>query len=76
MSLGKVKEWGAIEGFELESKKGWTGNSKLGELVLGWLKEDLVERGPRNKGTSSEGAAYNNPGIGGYGAEEFDKRTF
>lgn len=78
MSLGKVKEWGATGSFDIEKKTGWTGNSRLGELVLTWLKEDLAERGPRNKGLSSEGAAYVNPGIGGYGAEDYEKkeRTF
>lgn len=80
MSLGKVKEWGSIGSFEGklgEGSIGKTGNSRLGMLVLQWLKDDLAERGPRNKGLSSEGAAYNSPGIGGYGAEEYDKkRTF
>lgn len=75
MSLGKVKQWGGIEEFDIKVREGgdWTGNSKLGELVLVWLKEDLDERGPRNKGKGSEGTAYVNPGVGGYGSE---KRTF
>lgn len=73
MSLGKVKEWGAIETFELEGKVPNTGNSRLGELVLTWLKDDLKERGPRNMGKHSEGAAYLSGGVGGYGAENFDK---
>jgi CCR4-NOT complex subunit CAF16 len=68
MSLGKVKEWGAMETFELKGK-GETGNSRLGELVLGWLKDDLQERGPRNRGLGSEGTAYMIGGIGGYGSE-------
>lgn len=72
MSLGKVKEWGPMEGFEIEGK-GSSGNSKLGELVLGWLKEDLEERGPRNGAVGSEGKAYFNPGLGGYGAEDITK---
>ncbi|PBP20534.1 putative ABC transporter [Diplocarpon rosae] len=77
MSLGKVKEWGGIERFELEGAGTRSGNSRLGELVLGWLKDDLRERGPRNQGKGSEGAAYLNGGVGGYGAEDFDKkRTF
>jgi CCR4-NOT complex subunit CAF16 len=69
MSLGKVKQWGPVE--ELELKEGEVesrGNSRLGQLVLGWLKEDLAERGPRNNMQGSEGKSYNNPGIGGYGA--------
>ena len=73
MSLGKVKEWGAEGEFEIEGKLGYTGNSRLGELVLTWLKEDLEERGPRNKGEASEGTAYLTAGVGGYGSE---KRTF
>ena len=71
MSLGKVKEWGAMEEFDLGSR-GVTGNSRLGELVLIWLKDDLKERGPRNMGLGSEGKAYNPAGLGGYGIE---KRT-
>jgi hypothetical protein len=38
--------------------------------VLGWLKDDLRERGPRNRGVGSEGKAYFSPGFGGYGAED------
>jgi CCR4-NOT complex subunit CAF16 len=72
MSMGKVKEWGEMGNFDAGGK-GETGNSRLGELVLGWLKDDLVERGPRNKSVGSEGKAYFNPGIGGYGAEEYEK---
>ncbi|KAH6684491.1 P-loop containing nucleoside triphosphate hydrolase protein [Halenospora varia] len=74
MSMGRVKQWGPVEKLEVpEVEGGASGNSKLGMLVLGWLKEDLEERGPRNNMVGSEGKAYNNPGVGGYGAE---KRTF
>jgi len=69
MSMGKVKEWGAMSEFELGSM-GVTGNSRLGELVLTWLKDDLQERGPRNGGIGSEGAAYITGGVGGYGSEK------
>jgi CCR4-NOT complex subunit CAF16 len=72
MSMGKVKEWGDMTKFDL-GKAGLTGNSRLGELVLEWLKDDLAERGPRNRGIGSEGTAYMPPGVGGYGSE---KRTF
>ncbi|PMD49245.1 CCR4-Not complex subunit Caf16 [Hyaloscypha bicolor E] len=72
MSLGKVKEWGPIDGFEI-SGRGESGNSSLGELVLGWLRDDLAERGPRNRAVGSEGKAYFNPGLGGYGAEDIRK---
>ncbi|PSS10553.1 hypothetical protein M430DRAFT_36848 [Amorphotheca resinae ATCC 22711] len=69
MSLGKVKEWGAMDQFKL-TRTPETGNSRLGELVLAWLKDDLAERGPRNMGVGSEGKAYLNPGVGGYGSEQ------
>ena len=46
MHLGKVKGWGETEAF-LKGMGDGVGNSRLGELALGWLKEDLKERGPR-----------------------------
>lgn len=67
MSLGKVKEWGPVEGFDIERVAGNTGNSRLGELVLTWLKDDLKERGPR--GPQNAGLAYTQ-GLGGYGLEK------
>jgi CCR4-NOT complex subunit CAF16 len=72
MHLGKVKEWGAMERFDMETDGyGKSGNSKLGELVLKWLKEDLEERGPREKMARGEeqGKTYEE-GIGGYGMEK------
>jgi CCR4-NOT complex subunit CAF16 len=69
MSMGRVKEWGAIEDFELV-KTSETGNSRLGELVLAWLRDDFAERGPRNMGIGSEGKAYVSPGLAGYGSEK------
>jgi len=68
MSLGKVRQWGAMETFNVEGVQGGrTGNSLLGELVLEWLREDLEERGPRN-GQQSEGKTYDtHEGKGGYG---------
>ncbi|TID18214.1 ABC transporter [Venturia nashicola] len=70
MSLGKVKKWGSMKDFNVEAGQvGQTGNSRLGELVLTWLQEDLVERGPRN-GRAGEGKTYESmEGIGGYGHE-------
>lgn len=69
MHTGRVKEWGPTEGFEIEGFK-TSGNSLLGELVLGWLKDDLKERGPRN-GRPSEGKTYESlEGKGGYGLEK------
>lgn len=69
MSLGRVKEWGPVERFDIGKKGVETGNSAFGELVLGWLREDLRERGPRN-GEGSEGRTYAVGGVGGYGQEE------
>jgi CCR4-NOT complex subunit CAF16 len=70
MSMGRVMEWGEAREFELQMKSPETGNSRLGELVLAWLKDDLTERGPRNRGIGSEGKAYVSPGLGGYGSEK------
>ncbi|KAK4938040.1 CCR4-NOT regulatory complex component [Elasticomyces elasticus] len=69
MHLGKVKEWGPMAKFDAETD-GYsnTGNSKLGELVLKWLKDDFAERGPRDK--SAQDKTYENlEGKGGYGQE-------
>lgn len=72
MSLGKVKKWGALEEFEVPDVDGEgyvQGNSRLGQLVLQWLKDDLEERGPRH-GNASEGKSYeSHEGKGGYGNE-------
>ncbi|KAL9121726.1 MAG: hypothetical protein Q9187_001720 [Circinaria calcarea] len=71
MHLGRVKEWGSMEKFDVGGIRN-SGNSQLGELVLEWLKDDLMERGPRG-GRASEGKTYENlDGKGGYGSE---KRT-
>lgn len=76
MSLGRVKKWGPIEEFEADAVKAGksadaaSGNSRLGQLVLQWLREDLAERGPR-RGIASEGKTYeNHEGKGGYGNEK------
>lgn len=71
MSLGKVKKWGAMADFEVRAVEGpESGNSLLGQLVLQWLKDDLIERGPR-KGLPSEGQTYQSyEGKGGYGSEK------
>lgn len=71
MHMGRVKEWGSMEKFDLGGIRK-SGNSQLGELVLEWLKDDLKERGPRG-GRASEGKTYEIlDGKGGYGSE---KRT-
>ena len=49
---------------------GRSGNSQLGMLVLGWLTDDLKERGPRG-GSRSEAKTYASMGgVGGYGLEK------
>ena len=69
MHMGKLKEWGNVETFDIRGMKK-SGNSQLGELVLTWLKDDLRERGPR-AGRSGEGKTYeSHEGKGGYGNEK------
>lgn len=72
MSLGRVKKWGAVGEIEVEGSAataGKSGNSRLGDIVMQWLQEDLDERGPR-KGFGSEGKTYQSyDGLGGYGHE-------
>lgn len=73
LSLGRVKRTGSMEEFaEQASQAAKTQNSVLGELVLTWLKEDLIERGPRNK-AASQNKTYAAGGIGGYGQENIEK---
>ncbi|KAK7902886.1 CCR4-NOT regulatory complex component [Exophiala xenobiotica] len=72
MHLGKVKEWGPMAKFDaVTDSYNNTGNSKLGELVLKWLKDDLRERGPRN-GTAEVKTYESHEGKGGYGQETKD----
>lgn len=70
MSLGRVRKWGSMADFDVTAGgAGTTGNSQLGDIVMTWLQEDLVERGPRN-GLSGEGKTYQSlEGLGGYGHE-------
>lgn len=72
MSLGKIKKFGTMSDFDVtQGGAAMSGNSQLGELILKWLKEDLEERGPRNKQQKSEAATYSsNQEIGGYGLEK------
>ena len=71
MHSGKIKEWGAVEHFNIGGTRK-SGNSQLGELVLEWLRDDMRERGPR-AGRPGEGKTYESmEGKGGYGSE---KRT-
>ncbi|KAK3906524.1 P-loop containing nucleoside triphosphate hydrolase protein [Staphylotrichum tortipilum] len=81
MHLGTVKGWGPAEEImrEVEEREGATGgaadlgvtgNSRLGELVLRWLRDDLKERGPRSQHKRGpEGWSYAVTGLGGYGYE-------
>ncbi|KAJ5925360.1 hypothetical protein N7454_007999 [Penicillium verhagenii] len=68
MHLGKVKAWGTVEKFHDQVPQWTSENSRLGELVLKWLKEDLAVRGPRN----NQAKTYDAGGIGGYGYEKHD----
>lgn len=72
MHLGRVKTWGPVETYH-EQVPQWTSeNSRLGELVLKWLKEDLKSRGRRD-GQSTDFKTYGSmDGIGGYGLEKHD----
>ncbi|KAJ5173937.1 uncharacterized protein N7500_001868 [Penicillium coprophilum] len=72
MHLGKVKAQGSVESFH-EQVPEWTSeNSRLGELVLKWLKEDMKLRGPRNN-RGNQGKTYQSlEGLGGYGLEKHD----
>ncbi|KAL7625495.1 CCR4-NOT regulatory complex component [Parahypoxylon ruwenzoriense] len=77
MHLGTVSEWGPTEQFlgaEASRSGSATGNSRLGELVLDWLRADLRERGPRNQNVmGTEGLTYLHSGLGGYGLEDKGK---
>lgn len=87
MHLGTVKSWGPTQEMmreiEEEENKGngddslvseeQKGNSKLGRLVLRWLRDDLAERGPRSQSKRGpEGWSYITRGLGGYGLESKD----
>lgn len=76
MHLGAVKEWGQADEMLAEAERknqeavGAPGNSRLGELVLRWLRDDLGDRGPRSQHKRGpEGWTYSVTGIGGYGFE-------
>ncbi|KAJ5266562.1 hypothetical protein N7478_009370 [Penicillium angulare] len=74
MHLGKVKTWGPVEQFHDQVAEWTSENSRLGELVLKWLKEDLDARGPRN-GRGNQAKTYDAGGIGGYGLETYNKKA-
>ena len=69
MHLGEVKTCGSMEQFDADTGLP-SENSRLGEIVLKWLREDLQERGPR-LGQPSQGKTYeSHEGKGGYGNEK------
>ncbi|KAG5287987.1 CCR4-Not complex subunit Caf16 [Histoplasma ohiense] len=47
MHLGRVRDWGPVEKFQVGRLASPSEDSRLGEVVLEWLKRDLRERGPR-----------------------------
>lgn len=70
MHLGAVKQFGPADKLLGEMGTMGDGNSQLGQLVLGWLREDLKERGPRTHlGNGSQAKSYAAGGYGGYGDE-------
>ncbi|KAI8659452.1 hypothetical protein LRP88_06019 [Fusarium phalaenopsidis] len=74
MHLGTVKEWDEADKMlsTIDGTVGASGNSRLGELVLSWLRDDRNERGPRSHmKRAPEGKTYGFGGIqiGGYGDE-------
>lgn len=80
MHLGTVKEWDTADTMlkTLDGTVGPSGNSRLGELVLGWLRGDIKQRGPRSQTKlGSEGKTYGFGGmkIGGYGDESKQKEA-
>ncbi|KAF7562800.1 hypothetical protein G7046_g1338 [Stylonectria norvegica] len=80
MHMGAIKEWGAADKMldSIDASVGATGNSRLGELVLGWLRQDLKDRGPRSQSkVNPEGKTYGFGaiGIGGYGDESKHKES-
>ncbi|KAL2109339.1 hypothetical protein VUR80DRAFT_2564 [Thermomyces stellatus] len=75
LHLGAVKQWGPAQKLLEGMGAATDGNSQLGQLVLGWLREDLKERGPRSHlGPSSQCKSYAAGGYGGYG-DESSKKT-
>ncbi|KAH7318625.1 P-loop containing nucleoside triphosphate hydrolase protein [Stachybotrys elegans] len=80
MHLGTVREWDTADNMlkTIDGTVGPSGNSRLGELVLGWLKQDIKDRGPRSQvNISPEGKTYGFGGIkiGGYGDESKQSET-
>ncbi|KAI4215066.1 MAG: hypothetical protein LQ351_002380 [Letrouitia transgressa] len=75
MHMGRIKEWGRMEKFDVggvQIQGQGSGNSQLGQLVLRWLEDDLRERGPRSGLVDGQGKDRSElqDGIGGYGMEK------
>lgn len=69
MHLGEIRTWDSMENLD-DGTRSHSENSRLGEIVLQWLKEDLKSRGPRT-GQPSQGKTYElHEGKGGYGNEK------
>ena len=74
---GKCKTDGPVEQFigagkNVDGEWERTGNSRLGQLVLRWLREDYHERGPREgeeNGVEERELAFRSEPLGGYGFE-------
>ncbi|OAA66088.1 ATPase, AAA+ type, core [Cordyceps fumosorosea ARSEF 2679] len=78
MHLGTVKEWGDADKMlaQIDGTVAASGNSRLGELVLTWLRDDLKARGPRsgiNRGPEGKTYGFGGMSIGGYGDESKPK---
>lgn len=70
MHMGQIKQWGRMDELDGGTKSSHSENSRLGEIVLRWLRDDLKARGPRS-GQSSQGKTYeSHEGKGGYGNEK------
>jgi CCR4-NOT complex subunit CAF16 len=70
MHLGTVRQWGPAADLLAGVGTASMGNSRLGELALAWLRDDLKERGPRSQNRrASEALTYTVLGLGGYGLE-------
>jgi len=72
---GTMQDIGILTGQDSNNQTTQRDNSRLGDLVLEWLREDLTERGPR-KGQANQGKSYESlKGRGGYGFEPRLKPT-
>ncbi|KAJ6785277.1 hypothetical protein PWT90_01077 [Aphanocladium album] len=78
MHMGTVKEWDTADNMlaTIDGTVAATGNSRLGELVMTWLRADLKARGPRsgiNRGPEGKTYGFGGMSVGGYGDESKPK---